>query len=441
MKVLILSYHYPPAREVGGLRARKIALSLRDRGAGVAVVAGPLESAHSPAIDEGVIVHRVRPGLDLRSFYLRLTRASGSAQNGANGPSEAPPSTTDPDAGGRAWVPPERVPFIKRQISAAMWLPDDHQGWIRPAARKATDLIRGGVNVLYSTAPPFSVHLAGLLAKRRTGVTWLAEFRDPWTGNPWKPAFVRSSWSDSIERWLETRCLRSADRVIAVTDSVADRFRIRAGAAAAARVHVVRNGIDRLDPCPERSSPARSVIYVGTLYQGRDPRPFLGAVAEIRKEGDLPSGFRIDFIGHCRWLAGASIERFVSESGLSDMVTFTDHLPHDQCLDRIRHADLLLLLAQQQPSQVPNKLYEYLGVRKPILAFVDPDGESAAMLRQVGGHHIVDDDRSGHVTRIVREAIVGADRGPAVGAGNVLMEWTTDKQMALLNDVIEASTR
>lgn len=36
-----------------------------------------------------------------------------------------------------------------------------------------------------------------------------------------------------------------------------------------------------------------------------------------------------------------------------------------------------------------NKVYEYLGTRRPILAVVDEDGETAQMLRMVGGHQLV----------------------------------------------------
>ncbi len=75
--------------------------------------------------------------------------------------------------------------------------------------------------------------------------------------------------------------------------------------------------------------------------------------------------------------------------GLSECTTLSARIPHAEVMERTRSAGLLLLLAQQQPRQVPNKLYEYLAANRPILAWVDDEGESARLLRQVGGHFLV----------------------------------------------------
>ena len=49
---------------------------------------------------------------------------------------------------------------------------------------------------------------------------------------------------------------------------------------------------------------------------------------------------------------------------------------------------------------MPNKLYEYLGSRNPILAFADAQGETAKMLQQAGRHRLVT-EHDGHAhTRI-----------------------------------------
>ncbi|HUF70786.1 MAG TPA: glycosyltransferase family 4 protein [Longimicrobiales bacterium] len=423
MKILLLSYHYPPASAVGGLRARRIAESFRQRGADVFVVAGPLEDG---AIEPDDRVRRVTPSLDLRAHYLRLRGRHNGDRNAAG---SADATKLEPQ-----WTPPERTPFLKRQISSALWLPDDRQGWILPVAARATEIVRReGIDLVYSTAPPFSALLAALLVKRRTGVRWAIELRDPWTDNPSKPAFVRSAWSDAIERWLERRCLDRADHVVAVTDSVSVKLRERV-AGNDDRVITVRNGIERFVPAREAARPIRRIVYVGNLYQDRDPRPFLRAVARLKAAGRLDAGLRIDFIGDCRWLLGISIERFVAEHGLESNVTFTDPIPHDACLERMRDADMLLLLAQRQPLQVPNKLYEYLGMRRPILAFADAGGETTRMLNRVGGHCTIDPDADGRVVEVaVGRALAGHTTAVTKEADTVLHEWSWDRQFDALH--------
>jgi len=427
VRVVLLTYHYPPDAEVGGLRARKVAESFRERGDSVVVIAAAGPDQPPDAGDEGIRVIRVRPGAGLRGLYHRLRRSPGGASA-----DETQPAGADA-ADGAAWTPPDHVSFLRRHVSAAMWLPDDRQGWIRPAARTAIRLARNGVDLIYSTAPPFSAHLAALLAHRRTGVRWVAEFRDPWTGNPWKPAFVRTVWSDALERRLERACLRAADRVVAVTDATAAHFRARLPDRERERVIVVRNGIDALETEPSTQSVVRNVVYVGSLYQKRDPIPFLAVVARMNADGALPPGFHVDFIGDCRWFHGRSIEEWVNEHGLGGVVRFAGRLPHEACIERVSDADLLLLLAQDQPLQVPNKLYEYLGARRRILAFADAGGETARMLETVGGHYVVDGDDAALVERVVHASISEPLDGVPVGPEATLREWTTERQLESLH--------
>ena len=96
------------------------------------------------------------------------------------------------------------------------------------------------------------------------------------------------------------------------------------------------------------------------------------------------------------------------------------------------NADLLLLLAQDQPLQVPNKLYEYLGVRTPIFAFADADGEVAEMLRQAGGHYVVTENQTeSEAEAALQQALERAD---ADGGSDttLLSEWSTHSQLSAL---------
>ena len=111
------------------------------------------------------------------------------------------------------------------------------------------------------------------------------------------------------------------------------------------------------------------------------------------------------------------------------MVRFIDWVTHEEAQVLIGNADLLLLFAQNQPLQVPNKLYEYLGTRIPIFGFVDADGESAAILREAGGHVLVTDQNGPEVETLLERAINRAgDRETAEDSG-ILDALTTERQM------------
>ncbi len=433
MRVILISYYYPPDRAVGALRPSKVARALRDAGHDVVVIAARLPGEPEEATDpSGVTVRRVRPIPNPREAWLALKRRRHAPAAGA--PGSADPSTV----GGAAAAP--RTAAWMRWLLALLWLPDDRQGFILPAVRAALAERARGVDLLYTTAPPFSVHLAGLVLARLLGLRWAAEFRDPWTDNPWKPPHVRSRFSDAVERWLERRCLRRADVLVSVSEGI-DAVLAPKRAAQARTQHVVaRNGIDALQPARARQPSGRlRIVHVGTFYHRRDPRPFLEALALVRQQLAL-HGLPPDvvFAGDCRWFNDVSVEAYVRGLGLDDAVAFEDWVPHPRSLELVRDADLLLLLAQDQPAQLPNKLYEYLGARRPILAFADAGGETARLLEQLHGHYVVTDGRVEAAAAALRAVAAGRDATHAVLAQDDarLSEWTTARQLGRLVDAL-----
>lgn len=429
MRVLLLTQYYPPATQVGGLRAAKVAEAIRAAGHEVVVLTARL------ARETGA-VRQCHPGLEVRTlrvipnprhWYLAL-RDRIRALKGRG------PGSLDLKAGG--WTAPAQVPSWKRYLFSLLWLPDDTQGFIPAAVWAGLAESRRGLDLIYSTAPPFSVHLAALVLERLTRVPWVAEFRDPWTDSRMKPWFAQSRLSRNLEHWLERKCLEHADRVVAVSAGISRLLAAKLGPGGATRVVLARNGIESLQPARARTrSPgAFRIVHVGTFYHRRDPTPFLTALASLRRRGLIPpEGLRVELVGECRTYAGRSVHAAAAELGIADLLTFRDWIPKEAAQALIDDADLLLLLAQDQPDQVPNKLYDYLGTRRPILAFVDEDGESASMLREIGGHYLVYSDDPAEAERALADALAGSrSGGPTSPSDAKLDEWTTERQMRLL---------
>jgi len=434
MHVVFISYYYPPSPEVGAVRPFKMVRALLAAGHRVTVVTPqrPDAPAQPPPQSENLTVKFVAelPGPD--QVYLR---AKATAQRLMH---PAPPSA--PAAGpAPVWVPPPSAPGWKRFLYALGSLPDGHRGFILPALRAGLGAVRGGADLIVSTAPPFSAHLAGLLLKRLTGRPWVADFRDPWTENLHQPASMRTGLTDAANRWLERRCFAAAARILCTSEGLGQYALARLGPQRADRAQVVLNGIDHLAEsiAREPGRPLR-VVHAGTFYFTRDPRPFLEALAaSCRRRGLGPTDVRVDLLGDCRWFGAISVEQEAQRLGLHDIVHFHDWLPRAAAHQLMEQADLLLLLAQGQPSQVPNKLYDYLGTRHRILAFADAEGETARMLARVGGHFLVTTADAGEVARVTDAALFTVD-GAMPGDETVLREWTTDRQMARLVGLLEA---
>ena len=221
---------------------------------------------------------------------------------------------------------------------------------------------------------------------------------------------------------------------VAVTEATARRLRLRT-TRPPERVIVVRNGIDT--PAVGLSSPRRAssdlvVIHAGTLYLGRDPRPLLQAVSALRTQrAHGADRLRVRFIGDGKTYLHLSVPEIARRLGVEEQVEFVDWLPHRECLDELRGAGLLLLFAQGQPDQVPNKLYEYLALGIPILAIAERTSETSWMLERVGGHHVVEPGDDAGLLNALRNALLATSHTRPSG-GEWLQEWATEVQMSRL---------
>ena len=437
MHLVLLAYHFPPSNEVGALRAANVAKAFLKAGHRVSVIRAPgsTSGTDSSEPEEGPpAVITITPGVGPRELYARLKKL-------ARHPGQA--WGAEPAYQKFGWVPPDRANPLKRLILSLMYLPDGNQGFILPAARVAANLVRtsGEKTLLYSSGPPHSTHLAALLAARRTGAPLVVEFRDPWIGNPGKPWYTRTALTDAVDRRLERACLRRAALVVTVSEGMATMFRSRGPHSRRERCLVIRNGIEHLAaPRHGRAAPGPfRIAHLGTLYAGRDPTPFLESLARVvRRHGLGPDDVSVELIGNCEWFDGKPVRGIAARLGLESMVKFSPWLPHDEAMRRMEEADLLLLLALGQPNQVPNKFYEYLGTRRPLLLYADPDGETAGMARRLGGHFVV---QAGGTTaeQALEAAILGGPQLANPGADDGLLEeWRTDRQMARLVKVVEA---
>jgi len=120
----------------------------------------------------------------------------------------------------------------------------------------------------------------------------------------------------------------------------------------------------------------------------RDPRPMFSAVGRLKKMGR----FGADKIQIVFRAPGSEdlYRKLLAERDIADLIVLEPHMPYRQALQECADADgLLLFQAADCDKQIPAKAYEYLRIGKPILALTTHTGDTAALLREVGGATIV----------------------------------------------------
>ena len=421
--ILLISQAFPPEAVVGALRAGNVARAFRDAGYRVLVVTAALEGEVEGEREwlPGVQVKTVALGPRYRDRLTAFLRKWQTTAPRADSPQHVPSTPASSVPVGR----------LRSLVLSLVWIPDDELRFVLPAYRTARRLLKG-VDLVYTTAPSHSTNLVGLLLGRLHRVRWCAEFRDPWCypqSSPVTPLVAR------VNRWLERLCINAADDLVTVAEQTANLYRQRLGAAAG-KVIVVRNGIPALNHrhAHESGAPFR-IVYSGNIYGGRDPRAFLQAVRAVASEYESAGQpLRVDLFVNERWVGDRSLESYVRDLGLAAIAHIREWIPHAEMQRILAQSDLLLLLAQRQPLQVPNKLYEYLGTGVPILAVTDAEGETARMLHDVGGHYVVERDTCDDIAAALRSALMASVSGGVAHSASrdLLEEWLTERQMQQL---------
>ncbi|MCK4236279.1 MAG: glycosyltransferase, partial [Candidatus Krumholzibacteria bacterium] len=227
-RVLMLSYHYTPVINGGVERSARFARYLPEFGCTPVVITTRRYGTGEGRLGERVI----RTGEMHNIPFLKRTGAQGDSKRAMQRPQVEARETA-----GR------RSPLVEWVLKWLM-IPDDKIRWASCAFPPALRLLRRGeADVIYSTSPPESSHLLGMVLKGLTGKPWIMDLRDPWTFEPLKRYIREPGLRLSIEKRLEKACFKHSDIVIANTQEAGERYRTLYPKYAG-KVRVITNGFD-----------------------------------------------------------------------------------------------------------------------------------------------------------------------------------------------------
>lgn len=377
-KVLMISCAFPPTGGPGVQRSAKFSKYLPAFGwRPIVWCAGPLaalprdDSLLADLPDEVAIhTHAYEPDRRPGGLLAELTRRAA----GRLGWSHANPTVNTPH-------------------------PDEFITWADSSVDPLLSLIdREHISVIYSTFSPASNHCLAMALKARTGLPWLADFRDLWTDDYRYPQTTPERCE--ADRQLERRFLATADVVIGVTPS---QTRILAGdqGGGGKKFETITNGFDAEDfAAPEatrRTGEPFVLAHVGRLDQYRSYGAlFDGLRRFVEQLGSERDRFLFRIVGHAGEAARAQLQNTAVRC------EFTGYVSHGDAIREMRAADALLLTVPTGPnaaSVIPAKLFEYLAARRPILTVAPPGSEC---------ERIVGETRSGLSVRIDADQIAVA---------------------------------
>lgn len=358
MKILMITYYFPPYNAMGALRTGKTAKYLRELGHMVKVVSArdqPLAANLPVEIPESDIV---------RTSWLNLAKPAEMAVGG-----RSKVSGSGFESSGRKGAILSKAKTVYKSLFG---FPDLQAGWYPKAVRAATKLaIEWKPDLIFASASPYTSLMAAKRVASKTGIPWVAEFRDLWTDNPY---WEGPKWRLKLDRRLERSTLKTASAFVTVSEPLANVLREKFGKP----TEVVLNGFDPGDiPSPVKapsSQDALEIAYTGLIVVGkRDPSPLLRAIARMPK-----GSVRLCFYGKYLNVVNELAEHF----GCADSVEVHPAVPYAEALQIQRNADVLLLLLWDNPNDIGSftgKVFEYMGSRRPVLV-VGPRESVASQL-------------------------------------------------------------
>ncbi len=270
--------------------------------------------------------------------------------------------------------------------------PDRWVSWRFDGVRQGLKLIREMAPLaIWSTYPFATAHSIGGELARRTGLPWIADFRDPMA----QPEYPTDPITRAQFLRIEADVVRHANLSVFTTPSAADEYR-RRYPEVAHRIVVVENGYDEETFIQANEMVARgplhaegiTLLHSGIVYPSeRDPSQLIRALQLLHESGRIrPGQFRIRFRASA---ADGLLQQLAQAHAVQPYVELMPPVPYREALAEMLRADALLILqAANCNQQIPAKLYEYLRSGRPIVCLSDAAGDTWRTLAGAGLTHM-----------------------------------------------------
>lgn len=281
-----------------------------------------------------------------------------------------------------------------KKLTAFFFVPDPQAVWQFSAVRAAKKILqKHDVALLYSTSSPYTNHLIARTLHRRTGLPWVADFRDHWTLS------ALYSPITSIHRWIHRRQERSIyeEANAVVLNQEQNRKDALQHFDGVIKKHaVIPNGFDPSD-FPARPPKKHDVVtmrYFGSLYAQYAATPLLRILEVVLSQTNR--NLHIEFIGD----VDRKNREIIQDSPYYEKNIFLRaYAPHAEVNKIMQETTVTLLTLPDfkeaaKECMIPQKLYEYLGAGRPIIACVHPEGMSAKIVQTLKVGCVVSQDET-----------------------------------------------
>ena len=365
-KALIITYYWPPAGGPGVQRWLKFVKYLRDFDVDPVVYVP--ENPGYPMTDDSLLAE-VPENITILKHPIKEPYKLAQKLSGDS--SKTISKGMIPEKGRQSLI--ERLMLYVR---GNFYIPDARKNWVKPSIAFLSDYIsKHNIDAVITTGPPHSVHLIGLGLKDQLDITWLADFRDPWTTIGYHKKLKLSKASQRKHKTLEAKVLQTTDHVIVTSYITQTDFKKITDKP----VTVITNGYDHEAVEPQPLDTKFTLSHIGSLLSERNPEQLWKVLADLVLEDKIfQSHFQLNLIGSVSQEILETLERY----NLLQFVNLKGYVSHKEAIAYQRKSQVLLLIeidSEDTKCIIPGKLFEYMVSNRPILA-IGPEGSDVSQL-------------------------------------------------------------
>ena len=353
-RVLIISYYWPPAGGPGVQRWVKFTKYLPDFGIEPIVLIP--ENPTYPFQDD-TLTNEISP--DLKLFKLPINEPYKLANIFGKKSKQLSSGIINPS---------NKQSLIERLllfIRGNFFIPDARIMWVNSAYKKAKTLIENfNIDTVITTGPPHSIHLIGRKLKINCNVSWISDFRDPWTAIGYHNKLKLLSFARARHRKLEAIILNSSDQIIVTSPATKREFQSKTNTP----ISIITNGYDNINDSSIIKSNHFLISHIGSLLTERNPKTLWKVLKSmVRNDTEFAKSLRIELYG----IVAEPVKESIKFHELDDYVTYKGYVSHEDAIAAQKASQLLLLIESNSNSAsyiIPGKLFEYIASKSPIIA-------------------------------------------------------------------------
>lgn len=394
MKVLVLTYYWPPAGGSGVQRWLKFVKYFQDFG--IEPIVYTVDDANYPKQDK-TLLNEIPKGVEVLKQPIWEPTDILFWKNKNNQKKDISNSTNS-----------GFLSFIRGNF----FIPDPKIFWVKPSVKFLQKYLNdNAIDVIISTGPPHSLHLIAQKLHQKNTIKWIADFRDPWTDLYYNSEFNQLKFAKNKNLKLEKSVMKNADCILTVSNSLKKEFD-----KTAKRVEVITNGYDDevLSNKTQKLDIKFTISYIGLLPKQSNPKLLFNVLNVLCLENlNLKNDLQLNFIGDI----SDEVKKEIEVNNLGANTSFTGYVSHKEAVQYQKKSQVLLLLipnVKKSEGILTGKLFEYLTAKRPILAIGPENGDLSKILKETNAGVVIDFNDEAKLTSEILKLYKQFKRGKLV---------------------------